>query len=146
MSIYPPALINIALAFIALGLYIVGSRRFYLDRHPFLIFLLTAVLVDAVTAVLASFGITPTTQLPYSDFVPWRSKLFLAHMFMASFGFFGFIVVMGILLVKGTRLPYPKLRVFQYKVLLPIWIVGEGIALTNALGKVLFRIRIYDYI
>jgi hypothetical protein len=146
MSIEPPVLINIVLAFFALGLYIVGSHRFYHDRHPFLGFLVAAVLVDAVTAILASFGITPTTQLPYSDFVPWRSKLFLTHIALASIGFFGFIGVMITLLTKGTRRPYPRLRVFQYKFLLPIWILGEGIALTNSLIKALFRFRLYDYL
>lgn len=146
MSIHPPVLINIILAFVALGLYIVGSFRFYEDRHPFLVFLVAAVAVDAVTAILASFGITPTTQLPYSDFVPWRSKLFLTHIFLASFGFFGFIAVMITLFVRGTRLPYPRLRVFQFKVLLPIWVLGEGIALTNSLIKALFRFRLYDYL
>lgn len=145
MAIYPPALINIALAFIALGLYVVGSYRFFKDRHPFLVFLVVAVAVDATTALLASFGITPTTQLPYSDFVPWSSKLFLAHMVFAGFGFFGFIAVMVTLLVRGTRRPYPRLRVFQFRVLLPVWVLGEGIALTNALIKALFRFRIYDY-
>ncbi|MGD8726304.1 MAG: hypothetical protein PVH40_01600 [Gemmatimonadales bacterium] len=146
MSIHPPVLINLALALIALGLYIVGSHRFYHGRHPFLAFLVAAVLVDAVTAVLASFGITPTTELPYSDFVPWRSKLFLTHIVLASIGFFGFIGVMGVLLLRGTRRPYPRLRVFQYRVLLPIWIMGEGIALSNAFVKALFRLRIYDYL
>lgn len=146
MTIHPPVLINIFLAFVALGLYIIGSHRFYHNRHPFLSFLVAAVLVDAITAVLASFGITPTTQLPYSDFVPWRSKLFLTHIFLASFGFFGFIGVMAVLLVRGTRQPYRRLRIFQYRVLLPIWILGEGIALTNALIKALFQFRIYDYI
>ena len=101
MAIHPPVLINIALAFGALGLYIVGSRRFYQGRHPFLVFLLTAVLVDAVTAILASFGITPTTEIPGSDFVPWGSMLFLTHMVLASIGFFGFIAVMVTLIFKG---------------------------------------------
>ncbi len=146
MAIHPPVLINIALAFGALGLYIVGSRRFYQGRHPFLVFLLTAVLVDAVTAILASFGITPTTEIPGSDFVPWGSMLFLTHMVLASIGFFGFIAVMVTLIFKGTRHPYPRLRVFQYKVLLPIWILGEGIALINSLVKVFFRFRLYDHI
>lgn len=134
------------MAVIALGLYIVGSHRFFHDRHPFLVFLVSAVLLDALTAVLASFGITPTTQLPYSDFVPWRSKLFLSHILLACIGFFGFIWVTGTLIVRGTQKAYPRMRVFQYKVLLPIWIVGEGIALTNALIKALFRFRLYDYL
>lgn len=145
MSLDPAKLINVLMALAALALYAVGSRRFFLNRHPFLIFLCLAILIDAMTAVLASFGITPTTQLPYSDFVPWRSKLFVLHVILATIGFFGFIVVTLTLLIKGTQRPYTRMRRFQYNVLLPIWLVGEGIALTNALIKVLFRIRIYDY-
>lgn len=146
MSIHPPALINIALAIFALGLYAIGSHRFYHDRHPFLVFLVSAVLIDGLTAVLASFGITPTTQLPYSDFVPWRSKLFLSHIILASVGFFGFIAVTATLIIRGTGHAYLRLRAFQYKVLLPVWVSGEGIALTNALIKALFRFRLYDYL
>jgi hypothetical protein len=145
MPVDPANFINILLAFAALSLYAIGSRRFYLDRQPFLIFLGLAILIDAMTAVLASFGITPTTQLPYSDFVPWKSKLFLTHIFLATVGFFGFIAVTATLMVKGTRRPYPRMRNMQYKVLLPIWLVGEGIALVNSLIKVLFKFRIYDY-
>ncbi|KPK01236.1 MAG: hypothetical protein AMS20_13970 [Gemmatimonas sp. SG8_28] len=146
MSTHPAVLINILLAVIALGLYAVGSYRFFEDKHPFLVFLVLAILVDGATAVLASFGITPTTQLPYADFVPWRSKLFLTHILLATIGFFGFIGIVFTLWLRGTRLPYPKLRVFQFRVLLPVWLVGEGIALVNALIKALFRVRIYDYI
>ena len=145
MTIDPANFINILLAFAALSLYAVGSRRFYLNRKPFLIFLVLAILIDAATALLASFGITPTTKLPYSDFVPWRSDLFLTHIFLASIGFFGFIAVVVILFARGTERPYPRLRVFQYWVLLPIWLVGEGIALANALIKALYRTRLYDY-
>jgi hypothetical protein len=146
VSVHPPVLINITLAFLALALYIVGSRRFYLDRRPFLVFLVAAVLIDGLTAVLASFGITPTTKLPYSDFVPWRSRLFLAHVVLASIGLFGFLVVILVLSFRGTRRSYPRLRRFQYRVLLPIWVVGEGIALVNSLIKTLLRVRIYDYL
>jgi hypothetical protein len=146
MSIHPPVLINIALAIVALGLYVVGSYRFFHRRRPYLVFLVLAVLIDGLTAILASFGITPTTQLPYSDFVPWRSKLFLTHIFLASLGFFGFIGIIVHQAIRGTERDYPRLRVFQYKVLLPIWVTGEGIALLNALVKALFQFRIYDYV
>ncbi len=142
----PACLINIALAFLALALYIFGSRRFYLDQHPFRMYLIAAVLIDGLTATLASFGITPTTELPYSDFVPWRSPLFLAHILLAMIGFIGFIIIIVMLLIKGVHRPYRRLRIFQYRVLLPIWVVGEGIALTNSLTKVLFKIRVYDYV
>jgi hypothetical protein len=50
------------------------------------------------------------------------------------------------LLTKDAHRPYPRRRRWQYKFLLPIWLVREGIALVNALVKVLFRVRCYDYI
>ena len=46
MSVHPPVLINIALAIFALGLYAVGSYRFYRNQPPFLSFLVAAVLID----------------------------------------------------------------------------------------------------
>jgi Na+/phosphate symporter len=142
----PANLINIVLAAVALSLYVVGSRRFYLDRRFFLAFLVSAILVDSLTAVLASFGITPTTELPHCDFVPWGSVLFVTHVILAMIGFIGFLAVTITLLIRGTRRPYPRMRVWQYKALLPVWVVGEGIALTNALMKVFFHIRLYDYL
>ena len=105
-----------------------------------------AIIIDAITAILGSFGITPTTQIPGSDFVPWRSILFISHVILATIGFFGFIILLIIVLVKGKDLPYTKLRSFQYKVLLPMWIVGESIALINSLGKIVFGLRLYDYL
>jgi hypothetical protein len=146
MLLEPSKLINIVLALVALSFYIIGSRRFYLDRPGFAQFLILAIFFDGLAAVLASFGITPTTQLPYSDFVPWRSKLFLAHVILASIGFFGFIAIMVTVLARGTHRPYRRMRRWQYRILLPVWLVGEGIALVNSLGKVLFRIRLYDYL
>jgi hypothetical protein len=146
MPLDPANLINIFLAVTALSLYTVGSRRFYFDRHPFLIFLVLAIVVDCLTAVLASFRVTPTTTLPSSDFIPWTSPLFVAHALLAFVGMVGFISITIILLTRGTNHPYQKMRVWQYRILLPVWLVGEGIAVTNALGKALFHIRIYDYI
>ena len=70
MSFQPACLINIGLAFIALSLYVIGSYRFYRNKEPFLIYFGMAILVDASTALLASFRITPTTQLPGCEIVP----------------------------------------------------------------------------
>ena len=141
-----PYLINIILAIIALYYYYKGSKAFYLKKPFFLRYLALAIVIDAITAILGSFGITPTTQIPGSDFVPWRSILFISHVILATIGFFGFIILLIIVLVKGKDLPYTKLRSFQYKVLLPMWIVGESIALINSLGKIVFGLRLYDYL
>ena len=146
MSIHPHVLINLVLAVLTLVLYVVGSRRFRLDRQPFLIFLVAAVLLDIATAILASFGITPTTQLPFSDPVPWKSKLFLTHIILSNIGFFGFIAVTVTLLVRGTRRQYTRLRLFQYRLLLPVWLAGQGIALANTFAKALFQYRLYDHL
>jgi hypothetical protein len=58
---------------------------------------------------------------------------------------FGFIAVLLVLLIKGKDLPYPRLRKFQYRVLLPAWVVGEVIVLSNSILKIILKIRIYDY-
>jgi len=146
MQIQPAIFINIVLAIIALYYYYKGSRQFYLKEPTFLRYLALAIILDAITAVLGSFGITPTTTIPGSNFVPWRSILFISHVILATVGFFGFIALLIVVLVKGKDLPYPKLRNFQYKILLPMWILGESIALINSLGKILFGLRLYDYI
>jgi hypothetical protein len=63
----------------------------------------------------------------------------------ATLGMFGFIFVFLVVVVKGTDRPYKKLRTFQYRVLLPAWAIGEVIALTNSILKMVLKIRIYDY-
>jgi len=89
--------------------------------------------------------VTPTTTLAGPHVVPWRSALFLLHITTATLGMFGFIAVLLVLLIKGKDLPYPRLRKFQYRVLLPAWVVGEVIALSNSILKIILKIRIYDY-
>jgi hypothetical protein len=141
---HPAYLINIALAIGALYLYIIGSRRFYLDKRPFLRYLGLAILIDISTAILASLKITPTTPIANSQPVPWNSILFIAHVIFACIGFFGFIGIYVTLLIKGTRKSYPRLKKFQYVFLLPVWLTGESIALINALAKYFFQVRIFD--
>jgi hypothetical protein len=58
---------------------------------------------------------------------------------------FGFIAVFLILVTKGKDRPYDKMRRFQYRVLLPAWAIGEVIALTNSILKIVLKVRIYDY-
>ena len=138
-------LINILLAIATLYFYVLASRRFYRREEPFLGYLGVAVVLDIATALLASFKLTPTTALPGPHHVPWGSVLFLSHMLTATLGMFGFIFVFLVLVIKGKDRPYKKLRVFQYRVLLPAWAIGEVIALTNSILKIVLKIRIYDY-
>jgi len=138
-------LINVLLAIATLYFYVVASGRFYRRKEPFLWYMGIAVVLDVATAFTASFKLTPTTTLPGPHHVPWGSVLFLSHMTAASLGMFGFIAVFLILVIKGKDRPYNKLRVFQYRVLLPAWAVGEVIALTNSILKIVLKIRIYDY-
>lgn len=138
-------LINILMAVATFYFYVLASRRFYRREEPFLGYLGVAVVLDIATALLASFRLTPTTTLPGSHGAPWRSILFLSHMTTATLGMFGFIFVFLVLVIKGKDRPYDKLRKFQYRVLLPAWAIGEVIALTNSILKVVLKIRIYDY-
>jgi hypothetical protein len=138
-------LINIVLAIATLYFYVVASRRFYLRQEPFLAYLAIAVLLDVATAFSASFRLTPTTALPGHHGPPWGSVLFLTHMITATLGMFGYIYVLLVLVIKGRDRPYNKLRAFQYRILLPAWAIGEVIALTNSILKIVLKIRIYDY-
>ena len=150
LSYYPfqanmAVLINIILAVATLYLYVLASGRFYRRQEPFLGYLGAAVVLDIATALLASFKITPTTTLAGPHVVPWRSVLFLTHIATATLGMFGFIAVFLILLIRGKDRPYVWLRRFQYRILLPAWAIGEVIALTNSILKIVLKIRIYDY-
>jgi hypothetical protein len=138
-------LINIVLAVVTFYFYVLASRRFFRGRGPFFGYLALAVVLDVATAFLASLKITPTTTLAGPHVVPWRSVLFLLHITAATLGMFGFIAVLLILLIKGKSRPYPRMRVFQYKVLLPAWVIGEVIALVNSILKIVLKVRIYDY-
>jgi hypothetical protein len=138
-------LINVVLAVVTFYFYVLASGRFYRRQEPFLGHLAAAVVLDVATALLASFKITPTTTLAGPHVVPWRSPLFLLHITSATLGMFGFIAVLLVLLIKGKSFPYPRLRKFQYRVLLPAWIIGEVIALSNSILKMILKIRIYDY-
>jgi hypothetical protein len=138
-------LINIVLAVATLYFYVLASGRFYRREEPFLVYLAVAVVLDVATAFLASFRVTPTTTLAGAHVVPWRSALFLLHITTATLGMFGFIAVLLALLIKGKDRPWPRLRKFQYRVLLPAWAIGEVIALTNSILKIILKVRIYDF-
>ena len=137
-------LINIVLAVATAYLYIVASGRFYRRQEPYFGYLGAAVILDIATAFLASLKITPTTVVG-PHLVPWRSALFLFHISTSTLGMFGFIYVWLVLLIKGLDKPYDGLRKFQYRILLPAWAIGEVIALTNSILKMVLKVRIYDY-
>ena len=137
-------LINIVLAIATAYFYILASGRFYRRQEPFFGYLGAAVILDIATAFLASLKITPTTVVG-PHLVPWRSALFLFHISTSTLGMFGFIYVWLVLLIKGLDKPYDGLRKFQYRILLPAWAIGEVIALTNSILKIVLKVRIYDY-
>ena len=137
--------INILMAVATFYFYVLAGRRFYRREEPFLGYLGAAVVLDIATAFLASFSVTPTTTLPGVHRAPWGSVLFLTHMAAETLGMFGYIFIFVLLLVKGKGKPYPRLRVVQYRLLLPAWALGETIALANSIAKAVFKIRIYDY-
>lgn len=138
-------LINVVLALATLYFYVVASRRFYRREEPFMARLGIAVLLDVATAFTASFKLTPTTTLPGPHRVPWDSALFLTHMVTATLGLFGFLGVFLVLVIKGKDRPYERMRWFSYRILLPAWILGEVIALTNSILKIVLKVRIYDH-
>ena len=146
MSFNPHCLINIFLAALAMSLYIVGSYRFYKGKDKFILFLVTALFIDVVTAILASFKITPTVQLPEVAAVPWYSLLFKVHVILSMIGILGFILLIIYLIIKDPQRYSEKIKVWQFKLLLPVWVVGETIALSNALSKVIFRVRLFEFL
>jgi hypothetical protein len=144
MNPNPACLINIFLAFLALGFYIIGSYRFYKNQKGYLLILGLAIAIDLITALLASLRITPTTQIPGAETVPWYSLLFNVHIALSTFGFVGFIILFLYLTVIRDEKRFSSLRRWQFKILLPVWVIGEGIALTNALSKYFFQVRIFE--
>lgn len=144
MEFNPACLINIFLAFLALALYIIGSYRFYKNQKAYLLYLGLAILIDVVTAVLASLRITPTSTYFQTAAVPWYSLLFKVHVTLSMIGFLGFVILFIYLLAIKNRVYSDFIRKWQFRILLPLWVVGECIALTNAISKIIFQIRIFD--
>lgn len=144
MDFNPACLINIFLAFLALALYLHGSYRFYKDKKGYLLLLGLAIIIDAVTATLASLRITPTSHYFESAAVPWYSMLFNIHVTLSMFGFTGFIILfLYLLFTRRNKYSY-WIRKWQFHLLLPIWVIGEVIALSNAIAKLFFKVRIFD--
>jgi hypothetical protein len=144
MSFNPACFINVILAFTAIFLYFTGSYRFYKDKEGYITLLGLAIAIDVITATLASFKLTPTVEIQDVAAVPWYSLLFKVHVTLSMVGFTGFIALFLYLLVNKRNGYSFKIRTWQFKILLPIWIVGESIALINALSKICFRFRIFE--
>lgn len=146
MQFNPACLINIFLAFFALFLYIIGSYRFYKNKSAYVLFLGLAIAIDILTAILASLKITPTSQYFESAAVPWYSLLFKVHVTLSMIGFVGFIALFIYLILSKKKSYREGVRIWQFRFLLPIWIIGESIALINAISKMFFQVRIFDMI
>ena len=146
MDFNPACLINVLLAFLALYFYYLGSYRFFKNRQGFIFFLGLAIGIDILTALFASLKITPTVQLPGVESVPWYSLLFKVHVSLSLIGFVGFIALFIYVLFRNRETISDRLRNWQFRVLLPVWVIGESIALANALSKIIFRIRIFEFL
>ncbi len=143
MDFNPACLSNIFLALLALVLYAIGSYRFYRNRRGFTLILGLAIGIDILTAVLASLRVTPTAQLEGMERIPWGSPLFMVHIVLATAGFVGFILLFLYLLFRNRNKYSSWIRVMQFKVLLPVWLIGEGLALANAAMKLFFGLRLF---
>ncbi len=128
----------------ALICYAIGSYRFYKNKDKFMIFLTLGIVLDIIMAIGASSGVLP--RMEEGQGAPWASPLFIVHVSLSGFGLFSFIFMYLYLLIRGKDREYPRLRKFQFKIMLPCWITGVSIGLINFLIKVLFQIRLYDFI
>ncbi len=123
--------------------YLIGSYKFYKGKRHFMPFIITGIAMDVVIAIVASSGKLP--RMESSQGAPWGSPLFIAHIVLAGVAMLGFLCLFMYLLINGTHRPYLRLRRFQYKVLMRMWIAGVIIALVNFFTKVCIHIRIYDF-
>lgn len=144
MEFNPSCLINVILALLALMLYIVGSYKFYKNSKGFVFYIGFALAIDILTATLASLRITPTVMLPGAISVPWYSLLFKVHVSLSMIGISGFFLLFIYLLSAKTSKYKHWIRKWQFKGLLPIWILGESIALCNSMLKLFRGIRLFD--
>jgi hypothetical protein len=134
----------IFLQVIAFFPYIIGSRRFYQGKKGFMLLLCLGVSLDVIMAITPFVVELPRMSAEHT--APWVSFLFITHIASAGFAMFYFIWMLIFISVKGPNYNYNILRIFQYKVILRLWILGVSIALINFFVKVVFQIRIYDYL
>jgi hypothetical protein len=122
--------------------YIIGSSRFYRRKSGFMRWLAIGIALDVIMAITPFIVKLP--RMEASQGAPWSSILFLTHIILAGAGMFGFVIMFFYLAIKGYDRDYPRLRKFQYVVLLRLWMAGVGIALVNFAVKVMFGVRVYD--
>ena len=131
----------IGLQIVAFFPYWIGSRRFYLGKEKFMQCILLGFALDCI---IISTPMWNKGSMVQGHGAPWNSLLFLLHVGMASIGMFGFAGMLVYLFFKGRNHEYPRLRKFQYRVLLPMWVIGVSIALISFAAKVAFGVRLYD--
>lgn len=126
-------------AFVA---YFVGSRRFYRREEKCLDLIGLGIIFDVIVVLAVVAGLP---RLEENQGAPHHSILFLLHVWTASLGMLGFIILFFYLLFNGVTRKYRRLRVFQYRILLPLWCLGVIIALVNFISEATVGIRIYDH-
>src|SRR5210317_263674 len=126
-------LINVFLAIAALVLYIIGSYRFYRNARGYTLILGIAIGIDILTAILASLKITPTMEIAGTARIPYHSILFIIHVCFSMLGIVGFIALFIYLLIRHPSRYSGWVRTWQFSFLLPVWVIGECIALANAI-------------
>ena len=121
-----------------------GIGLLYKNKKGFRFFLGLALFTDVITATLASFKVTATTQIPGTVAVPWHSLLFNTHVVLSMTGITGFLILYIYLLVVHPANYKRWIRKWQFLALLPLWLIGESIALSNALCKLFFEVRLFE--
>lgn len=134
----------IFLQVIAFFPYIIASRQFYQRKEGFMSLLLVGIILDIIMTLIPFLVELPRMSPEQS--APWNSYLFIFHIITAGIGMLGFIFMFIFLLIKGVKHDYSFLRRFQYQILLRLWLIGVSVAIINFVVKVIFNIRIYDYL
>ena len=134
----------IAFQIAALVSYAIGSYYFYKNKKNFMKFLTLGIILDIIMAIGASSGALP--RMEAGQGAVWSSPLFIIHVITSGFGLFSFIFMYIYLFIKGTDYEYRRLRKIQFKIFLPCWTIGVSVGLINFFVKVIFNVRLYDFI
>lgn len=135
--------IIIAIQLIAIIFYFVGSRKFYLGKKKFVVWIILGIVAD--TFMSLSPILLKLPRMEAHQCAPWSSPLFVVHVLCATLGMFWFIGMLVYLWIKGVDHYHGWLRRFQYKVMFRVWLFGVIIALVNFTAKIFWHVRIYDF-